>query len=118
MKKLIMICGVPCSERESCLEHQKKQLNDCIIVNKTTSIEEIQSYCSEGKNIIWDDLNLYPEVREVRLSWFPDDYHKTAVYVKPTEEELKDRDVFTKMMQFVAPSEFENFECIMKYYHA
>lgn len=111
-----MICGVQCSERESCLEYQKRLFgDDYVIVNKTTTQEEIQTYCSEGKNIIWDNFNLYPEIREVRLSLIPDNYHKTAVYVKPTEEELKDSDLFMKMMQFVAPSEFENFECIIRY---
>ena len=116
MKKFIMVCGVACPQRVSCLEYQKRILNDdYVIVNKDISVEQVQEYCSEGKDIIWDDLNLYPEVRGVRLSLIPDDYHKTAVYFKPTDKDLEDPDMKVKMMQFVCPSEFENFQCIMRY---
>jgi hypothetical protein len=113
--KLIMLCGVPCLLGERCLEEQKEKNKDYIVFDKTTSEEEIVKVFSEQKPVIWDNLNLYPEIRKYRLSFVPPEYHKTAMYYKPSEEELNDEDLRILNMQFVAPTEFENFECIMRY---
>lgn len=113
--KLVMLCGVPCTDRETCLEKQKQSLDNYVVVDQTTKESEILQYVVDKKNIIWDQLNLYPEVRQKRLSLIPKDYHKTAIYFKPTTKEIESKNLGLLNMQFVSPTEFENFDCIMRY---
>lgn len=110
-----MICGIPCSLRYSCLEEQKKILDNYVIFDKTVTIKEIEKYCDEGKNIIWDDLNLYPEIREQRLRFIPNNYHKTALFFNPPLDEDTEDQLKVLKMQFVYPSMMEGFDCILQY---
>ena len=113
--KVVLICGVTCESRNACIEEQKNILENPVVIDETTTLEQIQQYFTDSRNVIWDQLNLYPESREQKLKFVPSGYHKTAVYVKPKKEELTSKDPVMKNMQFVAPSEFENFDCIMRY---
>lgn len=113
--KIVLLCGVDCSDRSICLEKQKNILNNPAIIDETTTFEEITEYFTNSRDIIWNEPNLYPESREQKLSIVPKGYHKTAIYFKPSKEEMIEKNLLEQNMQFVAPTEFENLDCIMRY---
>ena len=110
-----MLCGVSCIDRNAWLEEQKSILNDPVIIDAETSFDDIKEYFANSRNVIWDEPSLYPESREHKLSFVPSEYHKTAIYFKPSQDELIESDNLITYMQFVAPSHLENFDCVLYY---